>query len=108
MAPDLIGNFVLTTLPNLPKREHETLLALAEYVDKYGTYPTHKQLAEELGVKAVSSYFDRLEKRALLGRLESAGRGHKITKAGIEYLFSTGYSPKGQLEDLAKRLKTTT
>lgn len=67
----------------------ETLRAIQEHTERHGVAPTHRELAQTVGIASTSSAYHRLlvlEAEGLIERQPGTYRGIRITAAGYDLL----------------------
>lgn len=82
MTPSGTVRYIRSTMPAyLYPRQREIYDFIKQYIQKVGTAPTLKQIAEAMGLSSlatVSEHLDALEKKGLIERLFGEARGIRI------------------------------
>jgi repressor LexA len=74
----------------LYKKQRQILDYISQYIQKFGYSPTLTEIAEAIGVKAlstVSGHLDALEKKGVIRRYKGAVRGIEVTDARFQKGF---------------------
>ena len=87
--------------PILNKTQLEILKSLHDYIEAHGFAPTLEELAEKVGVKAVSTVHEHLENLQLMGYIKKIPRTKRGTRV-IEEAYRKIVPPKKEKDEVAE------
>lgn len=79
---------MITTLPRLTCVQRDVLDFCAEYIDRWGQFPTYREICDVMGWASQSTAFGVVDQLVSAGAIErtrrrGASRGFALTEAGL-------------------------